>query len=354
MGRPRKRRREEAINTEDKARNMRASDDKAICAGSAGLQDSDVASLSGNEPGLEISGINGSHTAGSSFEGHDVFSFGVRNGSSFPNTAAFDFDFPEDLTSNIEQGFPNWGPSQDPGQPFSTFADVPLQLQTPPNAPDELESNSYAAANPVIGCSCLFNLYSMLARFQSLPEPSFPYSMGALRNAAALSRGVVACHDCSQAYNSALQNSMLLGTLLQLVIMEYAKLLKHIDEKSKQADKIAFRFGDPSSIFDSRHTGLPDCPMAINVDLNGEEWRTLARKAVAQEVLGNSQGPRGLFGLVQKMGDRQASWRERFSNGKYMALHGADHQQNAETPDHLCVQNVYINNLKRSLEALGL
>ena len=37
-----------------------------------------------------------------------------------------------------------------------------------------------------------------------------------------------------------------------------------------------------------------------------------------------------------------------------MALHGPDHQQNAETPDHLCVQSVYINNLERSLEALGL
>ena len=265
MGRPRKRRCEEAINTEDKARNMVASEDKAIGAVNDGLQDSDVATVSGNEPGL---GINGSHTSGSIFEGHDAFSFRVRSGTSFSNTAAFDFDLPEDLTSSIEQGFPNWDPSQDPGQPFSTFADVPLQLQDPLTAPDELESNSYTAANPVISCSCLFNLYSMLARFQSLPEPSFPYSMGALRNAAALSRGVVACHDCSQAYNSALQNSMLLGTLLQLVIMEYAKLLRHIDEKSKQAGKIAFRFGDPSSIFDSRHTGLPDCPMAINVDLN--------------------------------------------------------------------------------------
>lgn len=351
MGRPRKRRREEAGDTEGRAGKFGASEGQAVGAADVGFQDSDLATLSGNEPGL---GIDGSYISGASFEEYNVSSFGPGNASDLPNLEAFGFDLPGGPASNLEQGFPNWDPSQDPRQPFSTFADVPLQLQTPPTSLHEPDSNKHTAENAVIGCSCLFNLYSMLAKFQSLPEPSFPYSMGVLRSAATLSRGVVVCHSCSQAYNTALQNFMLLGTLLQLLIMEYAKLLKHIDERSKQVEKIAFRFGDPSSLFDSRHTGLPDCPMAINVDLSGDEWRTLARKAVAQEVLSNSQGSRGLSGLVQEMRDRQASWHERFSKGQCLALHTADHQQNAETSDHLCVQNVYIDNLQRSLEALGL
>lgn len=316
-----------------------------------GLQSSNLATLSGNEPGLATDGF---HFSGNSFEGGDMFPFGVRNDSTAPNTEAFNFDLPEGHTSNLQQGFPDWDFSQDLDQPFSILAETPLQLQTPPNVSDELNGNDYTSGNAAIGCSCLSNLYSMLAKFQSLPEPSFPYSMGAFRGAAALGRDVVACHDCSQAHNSAIQNSMLLGTLLQLLIMEYAKLLSHIDLKSKQTDKITFRFGDPSSLFDSRHTGRLDCPMAISVELSGDEWRTLARKAVAQEVLGNTQSSRGLVGLVQEMKDRQASWHERNRKRQCTGFHSADQHQSAETPDHLCVQNIYVENLKRTLEALGL
>lgn len=315
-----------------------------------GLQESDHEAVSGNEPEL---GVDGFHFSGTSFDESHMFPFGLGNESDVLNTDPFRFDLPEGA-SNLQQGFSGWDFSQDLGQPFTTFPNVPLQLHTPPNIPDELGSNDFVAGNVAIGCSCLSNLYSMLAKFQSLPEPSFPYSMGALRNAAALGHDVVACHDCLQAHNTAIQNSMLLGTLLQLLIMEYAKLLKHIDEKSKQAEKIAFRFGDSSSLFDSRHTGRPDCPMAINVELSGDEWRTLARKAIGQEVVGNSQSSRGLVGLIQEMRDRQTSWRERFSTSQCRGFHSVDQHQSSEASDHLCVQDLYIDNLRRALEALGL
>ena len=351
MGRPRKRRREETGDKEDTCEDMGASEDKVVGAADVGLQDSGLATSSGNELGL---GTDGFHLAGNSFEGHDVFSLAAGNGPNLSNSDFFVFDLPESPASNFEQGFPSWDPSQDLGQSFSPLADIPLQLQTPPSVPDELDTSNHDAGHGVTGCSCLSNLYSMLAKFQSLPEPSFPYSMGALRYAAALSREVVACHHCSQVYNTAFQNSMLLGTLLQLVITEYAKLLKHIDERSEQAEKIAFRFGDPSSLFDSRHSGLPDCPMAINIDLSGDEWRILARKAVAQEVLGHSQGSRGLLGLIQEMKNRQASWREAFSKGQCIGFHTADHEQSAKNPDHPCVHIMYVDHLKRCIEALGL
>ena len=351
MGRPRKRRHEEVGDTEDRDGMSRGSEGQNVGAPNVGLPDFDHETVSGNEPRL---GVDGFHFSGTSFDESYMSPFGVRNESDALNTDPFQFDFPEGSASNLQQGFTSWDFSQDLGQPFTTFANVPLQLHTPPNIPDELISNDFLAGNVVVGCSCLSNLYSMLAKFQSLPEPSFPYSMGALRSAAALGHDVVACHDCSQAHNTAIQNSMLLGTLLQLLIMEYAKLLKHIDEKSKQAEKIAFRFGDSSSLFDHRHTGRPDCPMAINVELSGDEWRTLARKAIAQEVVGNSQSSRGLVGLIQEMRDRQASWRERFSTSQCRGLHSADQQHSSEASDHLCVQGLHIDSLKRALEALGL
>lgn len=351
MGRPRKRRREEARDTGNRDGYTKASEGNIVDAADIGSQESGSATFSGKEPGL---GTEGFECSSRNFQGHDAVPCGVGNRSTLPNTKSFSFDIPEGQAPNLEQGLPDWYPSQDLGYPFFTFADVPMPMQTPPTVPDELENNGYAVETTGTGCSCLSNLYSMLEKFQSLPEPSFPYSMGALRGAASLSRGVVACHDCSKAYSTALQNSMLLGTLLQLLIMEYGKLLKHIDEKSKQAEKIVFRFGDPSSVFDIRHTGLPDCPMAINVDFSGDEWRTLARKAVVQEVLDNPRGSGGLFGLIQEMKDRQSSWHERFSEGQCTAIPSADHEKSAEPHNHPCVQMIYVDNLKRSLEALRL
>ena len=347
MGRPRKRRREEAGDTEDMDGNMGA----FFGAADVVQGDSDLATFSGDEPGLRT---DSSSFFGNSLEAYEIVPFGSGNGSRLSDGESFSFEYPEGLVSNFKQGFPGWDAPQNIGRPFSTFANAPLQLQTPPNNSDELHSNNNAAVNPVVGCSCLSDIYSMLVKFQSLPEPSFPHSMGALRSAANLSRRFFACRDCSEAYNTALQNYMLLGTLLQLVINEYANLLKYIDTKSAEPGKITFRFADPSLLFDSRHTGLPDCPMAINVDLSGDEWRTLARKAIAQEVIGSSQGSRGLIALVQDLKDRQTPWHKRCSNRQCTAFHSADHQQNAETPDRLCAQIMYIDSLKRSVETLGL
>ena len=351
MGRPRKRRRVEAGDTAETDGEMGDLEGEAVGAADVGFQDLDLTIFSGCEPGL---GTDDFHLPNGSFERLDMVSFEAGSRPNLANIEPSSLDLREGPASHLEQGFPDWDPSQDLASHFSTSLDVPLQLQNPLNSHDQLDSNSHITEVAEIGCSCLSNLYSMLAKFQSVPSPSFPYSMGILKTATALSRSVVACHTCSQTYNTALQNSMLLGTLLQLLIMEYAKLLNHIDERSKQAEKIAFRLGDPSSLYDSRHTGLPDCPMAINVDLSGDEWRTLARKAVAQEVLGSSQGTTGLTGLVQQMKTRQVSWRERISTGPCTAFLSANHQHSAEHPDHLCVHAVYIEALRKSLQALGL
>ena len=348
MGRPRKRRREEAEDNVHTEGDTGALEGKAVGTADGVIQDWDLTTFSGNEPGL---GADDFYFPAHGFERPNRNSFEAGSIPSLSDIQASIIGPSEGPPPGLEHDFLS---RDDLDQPFSTFIDNPIQLQTPPNAPDELDSNNCIIENAVVRCSCLSNLYSMLANFQSLPAPSFPYSMGILKSAAALSHEVVVCQCCTQMYNTALQNSMLLGTLLHLLIMEYAKLLKHIDEKSKESEKVAFRFGDPSSPFDSRHTGLPDCPMAITIDITSDEWRTLARKAVAQEVLGNAQGSLGLIGLVQKMKDRQASLHERFSKGQCLVMPAANHQPHAEKPDHSCMQIVYIDNLQKSLKALGL
>lgn len=206
-------------------------------------------------------------------------------------------------------------------------------------------------------CACLPNLYSTLASFQSLPQPSFPYSLGLLKNAIRLGHGVVLCQICPTTYNTGVQNAMLLGTLVQLILNEYAKLLKHIEQRAASEERIAFRFGEQLSPLDSRHTGTPDCPMGINIDLSGEEWRMLAQKAIRQEVVGSANSANSLMALIEAMKERQQTLHQRYLPDTHSAGHGQNVAKSA--PDggpanDVCLQITFINQLRKSLEALQL
>lgn len=254
-------------------------------------------------------------------------------------------------------GFPTLDPAQDP-QTFPPFISTPMTpMQTLPDLNQRATGDTLSKME-CNGCLCFGNLYSTLATFQSLPAPSFPYSMSALRKALRCGYAVVRCQTCPQKYNTAVQNAMLLGALLNMVINEYSKLLKHIDERAASGESIAFRVGEASSCYDQRHTGTPDCPMAINVDLNGDEWRMLARKGVRQEVVGSVEGEESLVKLVQEMRDRQMVWHESFSKGSHPHdgnVH-SDPRNKLEglKEDPICAQLIYIDHLKRMLDALEL
>lgn len=269
----------------------------------------------------------------------------------------FDFPFRQQSGSDSILGFPAWDPSQDMNSYSSISSDNSSQSQKPSTTLDHDFADTPPTDDAQTGCSCLPKLYAVLASFQSMPAPSFPYSMGTLKKANRLGHEVVRCQICPQTYNTAVQNSMLLGTLLQMVNNEYAKLLKHIDERSATGDKIPFRVGEPSSPCDSRHTGMPDCPMALNIDLSGEDWRMIARKAIRQEILGNTDSNEGLAGLVDAMRNRQTIWHERYASEVHAAGHdhsAATHGQNGDEANRICVQVAYIDQLKKSLEILNL
>jgi len=261
----------------------------------------------------------------------------------------FNFHFAQDPAIDPMLGFPAWESTQHISNPFSN----PAQLQTPPTTLDyDIPNNVYEAQGSQQTCSCLPNLYRTLASFQSLPPPSFPFSIGTLKKAARLAHDVVQCQICPQTYNTAVQNSMLLGTLMQMLMNEYAKLLNYIDERSSSGEKIPFRVGEPSSSFDTRHTGGPDCPMSIIIDLSGGEWRLLARKAVHQEIHGDDEAVnQSLIAIVQEMRNRQGELHERFTSEVHVSGH--DHTEEAKkSGEHICVQILYIDNLKKSLEML--
>ena len=222
-----------------------------------------------------------------------------------------------------------------------------------------LDSNSIYndASQRATSCQCLQVLYSTLSLFASPSIPSFPYSMSLLKQATGVGRDVLQCEVCPQWHNTALQNSMMLGTLMNLIINDYAKLLRHIDERASNEDQVVYRMGEYFTPETAHlHTGTLDCPMGISIDLSGAEWRTLARKAIRKEVVGDHPGDRCIALVLGKMKERQMKWHGEFSRD------GHQHE-NSTPPDDssartsnrcICTQVMYIDQLKKSVEALGL
>ncbi|KAI4147714.1 MAG: hypothetical protein LQ341_001736 [Variospora aurantia] len=159
-----------------------------------------------------------------------------------------------------------------------------------------------------ITCSCLSELYSMLISFQSLPSPSFPSSRAPLTRAINLARAVVRCPFCPRDFPSALQNLMLLTTLLPLVVHGYAQVLAVVHEEATQGRRITYRVGDLAQAGSQLHTGTPDCPLGFNVELDSEEWAAMARKVLKQDIYGNGQSIDCLLSVVEELEQRQHIW----------------------------------------------
>ena len=263
-----------------------------------------------------------------------------------------DIPGPQIQLANSLSEYPAWDASLHLDGQSSCAAKDPIQLQTSPSRTGD--DNMEGAQTT---CACLPNLYSTLASFQSLPQPSFPYSLGLLKNAVRLGHGVVLCQICPTTYNTGVQNAMLLGTLVQLVLNEYAKLLKHIEQRSANEDRITFRFGEQSWSLDSRHTGTPDCPMGINIDLSGAEWQRLARKAIRQGVVGSSNSADSLMALISAMKERQQTLHQRYLPDTHSAGHGqivTKDPPDGGPANDVCLQITFIDQLRKSLEALQL
>ena len=205
---------------------------------------------------------------------------------------------------------------------------------------------------PENSCACLANLYSTLSSFQSLPPSSFPFSMGALTKATTVARDACHCEQCPTDYASALQNLMLLSTLIPLIAHEYGKLLEHVNERASEGDSITFRMSEKEHVLEQlhKHTFTVDCPMAFEMDLSAEEWRSMARKVIKSKVV----GPSGMnvLGVVDELEQRQLRWHEHpilieFQHGTNCREPGPENGQ-----EHICMK--LLSRARSSVEALNL
>jgi hypothetical protein len=206
------------------------------------------------------------------------------------------FNFPQHHDSFLDQDLLPYDPA--------------LLITTPPAEPVYQPTDDIVPNSP---CGCLSNMFLTLSNLQAQPAFDFPICLPTLRLAITTTKDVLNCEECPKQISSGTQNIMLLTTLLTSITDCYRKLLISIDADAELATstgaKKSFRMGDNSPQNAHLHTGTPDCPMGFEVDLDGDEWRVLARKVVKADVEGRGvAGGGGVLGLADLLEARQIKW----------------------------------------------
>ena len=242
-----------------------------------------------------------------------------------------------------------------PEQYTSTNGSPSSSYPTPP------QTNGLNGANGAPGsCMCLPNLYMTLSNIATTREWPFPMSVHQLKAAMQTSDAVLNCPICPHESTTAMQNLMMLTTLLTTLTDCYRKVLKSIDAQADKAEAdestIQYRMGDSSPERWHLHTGTNDCPMGINVDLDASEYKMLARKVIKADVLGakNSlMGKISMLDLVNRLEQRQHEWHKGASSAE-MRQHfsGGGQQCNPEAGDFTCLKLVGM--VRHHIGLLGL
>ena len=133
-------------------------------------------------------------------------------------------------------------------------------------------------------------------------------SLSPLKKARFLAQSVLQCKECLKHFNTALQSGTLINTLLQLVTIEYGRMLNHIEERSSTVDKLAFRMGEQIPGTEMYHTGTDECPMGFEVELSAAEWRRMTRRVIWNAVYGDSDRDPSLARLTGEYLQRQRQW----------------------------------------------
>jgi hypothetical protein len=156
-------------------------------------------------------------------------------------------------------------------------------------------------------CTCIQTISATLSSLQAMKTFHFPTSLWTLRNAIHGVATVIECPICPKERGSSMQNILLLQTVLTCLLERYHGLLAFIDAQAERTESVPIRIGDRSRENQHLHTFTPDCPMGVTINLEGREWRVLARKAIKDQIEGPGET---LLGLMDILEARQEKWHD--------------------------------------------
>jgi len=156
-------------------------------------------------------------------------------------------------------------------------------------------------------------VYLTLSQLQAPSTLNFPFALGPLREALRVINIVLDCSECPKTSSTGMMNTALVNTLMQATAARFRAVVDSIDEEADRAasegreKRFDLGVSDPTTMH--LHTGTPDCPGRFAIDLKPDEWRSMTKRVVKVEVLGNSETKENsLLGLVEKLEKRQQHW----------------------------------------------
>lgn len=191
--------------------------------------------------------------------------------------------------------------------PRSTDPTFDHQLGLPPNQPA-----------PEAPCTCLSLMYLTMTELQTMSTFAFPAVIHTQRHAMSAASSLIHCPKCPTATLSVIQNVQSLGALLSTIAERFHKILSEIDVQAEELERTGqkkeFRLGDSDPTNQYLHTGMPDCPMGFDIQLDGKDWKALTKKALKSEVLGGGSSRISLAALLDEFEQRQLRWHESGNN----------------------------------------
>lgn len=210
---------------------------------------------------------------------------------------------PEDqsLFNQMEQASYGLPPNQSVIQRFTE--EMPYATNPPTMEPCQITTD--------ISCSCFADMYLSVTSVQSSSHLGFPFALGPLRAGMITANKLVNCDRCANEVSSVQQNILLLNALLSALASGFDKLLRSINAEASRAQnenaKKSIRMGDTSVQNAHLHTGSFGCPGAFYVELDAQEWSSVAKRVVSKEIF-EGLGTLTLENLLTTLENRQKEW----------------------------------------------
>ncbi|KAI9670664.1 MAG: hypothetical protein M1831_005884 [Alyxoria varia] len=243
---------------------------------------------------------------------------GGANSTSFdPFNAELEMDF-----SGEQQGLGDMLSHQQNQQQL--FQQYPQGQQPNHSTSGQYSTSEYGLQNSVNisassqECACVS---SVMTALQNLPSDNgyfFPISLKPLKLAMQIAQETLNCPQCPRHKSTYKTNFMLVNTILDRIASGFKSLLQSIHAEAAQAHALkqrkSFQMGEQVAETALYHTGGPECPMAWKVDLQPQEWRGLAYRAVQNEVDDIGDGRTTLEALVTATESRQRVWHDHIAH----------------------------------------
>jgi hypothetical protein len=222
---------------------------------------------------------------------------------------------------NMPMDFGAGGPSC----PQTGMPDDPIPI-VPYNIARQGNTQLQATAPP---CSCLATMYLALSSLQEFPS-DVGAALGAIRSALNTAQSVLRCELCcrcagisGKSSTEALQNTMLLNTLLPVIVNSYRRLLEMVDSEANIAKAAGYQM-NCKIIQDSSNCGRSELFGEIenveNVLMEPDDWRAGMHRLLRADVYGHDMVNLGLKGILAEMEQRQRLGYLKMDKGSHFGL----------------------------------